>query len=79
MRISIAKFRQNAPSVGSRGKMSSMIPAEGPERGQDSDEGARRGSRQEKGRYLAEALGMPRVKLLLVNPSRAGCNQAVSI
>ena len=40
-----------------------MIPEERPERGQDGDEGARRGSRQEKGRYRAEALGMPRVKL----------------
>ena len=40
-----------------------MIPEERPERGQDRDEGARRGSRQEQGRSLAEALGMPRVKL----------------
>ena len=54
-----------------------MIPEEKPERGQDSDERARRESRRGKGRYLAEALGIPRVKLLSVNPSRGGCNQAV--
>jgi hypothetical protein len=54
-----------------------MIPEERPERGQDSNEGARRKSRREKGRYLAEVPGIPRVKLLSVNPSRGGCNQAV--
>ena len=42
--------------------MTSMIPEERPERGQDRNEESRRGSKQEKGRYLAEALGMPRVK-----------------